>query len=126
MASTDEHQHEHERALEAARDSVQYFPRHEPSHWLRTMADAAALRLSALPGHSRPGTSVIVPLVPLWPPTPQPPVHLCARCGRHAEQRMPAGFRTCGLVATSEHAPGVTLKFAFELCDGCAVKEYGR
>jgi hypothetical protein len=52
--------------LEQARESVQDFPRHEPSHWLRTTAEAA-LRFAAVPGRFRPGLSVIMPLVPTWP-----------------------------------------------------------
>jgi hypothetical protein len=119
------HTDEHQRLLEQAASEVARYPRHEPSHWLRTTAEAAALRLSALPGAWAPGSHPIVPLVPLWPPTAVQPAHLCARCGRSESERTPGAYRQCGMEATSAHHPGVTLRFAFELCRGCAEKEYG-
>ncbi len=106
-----------ELALIAAEQSVTYFPTHEPSAWLRRTAHAAALRLDPL----RPGVNYIVPLVPLWPPSGSKPVHLCSRCAATSESRS-TEFRTCGFVATWGE---VVLKFAFELCEPCAVKEYG-
>ena len=107
----------HELALTAAQESVRFFPTHEPSAWLRRTSQAAALRLDPLV----PGVNYIVPLVPLWPPTAAAPVHLCARCAATSEARS-TEFRTCGFQATSGE---VVPKFAFELFEPCAVKEYG-
>ena len=119
---------QHEDLIAKASESVQHFPRHEPSHWLRTTAEAAALRLAALPGRWNPGLAVIVPLMPVWPP-PSPdrpaPAHLCARCGEWSPVRVRGRFRSCGFDAKSEHHPDVLLRFTFELCNGCGVKEFG-
>jgi len=114
---------DHTAALARARESTRHYPRHEPSAWLRQTAEAAVLRTAAR-APWREGLSLIVPLVPVWPPpSPDrpPPARLCARCGDTSADR----YRTCGLAATSGRVPGVVLKFAFELCDGCAVREYG-
>ncbi len=114
-------------ALARAREETRHYPRHEPSAWLRQTAEAAVLRTAAR-GPWREGLSLIVPLVPVWPP-PEPdrpaPAHLCARCGATSATRVRGRYRTCGLGATSPHLAGVLLKLAFELCDPCAVREYG-
>lgn len=108
--------------------STQHHPRHEPSMWLRHAADAAVARTAAR-GPWPPGRSIIVPLVPLWPP-PTPdrpaPAHLCARCGATSAARVRGRFATCGVTVTSDRVPGVLLKIAFELCTACAAKEYGQ
>ena len=119
----------YEQLIRKARTEVQHFPRHEPSHWLRTTAEAAAPRLAALPGRWNPGTKPIVPLVAVWPP-PSPdrpaPAHLCARCGEWSPVKVRGKFRSCGFDAKSEHHRGVLLRFTFELCTPCAVKEFGQ
>lgn len=119
---------DHTAALARARESTRHYPRHEPSAWLRQTAEAAVLRVAAAGGPWREGLSLIVPLVPVWPPpSPDrpPPARLCARCGDTSPTPVRGRYRTCGLAATSGRVPGVVLKFAFELCDGCAVREYG-
>ncbi len=117
---------DHVAALTRARESTRHYPRHGPSAWLRQTAEAAVLLTAA--GTWREGLSLIVPLVPVWPP-PGPdrpaPTHLCARCGVSSATPVRGRSRTCGLALTSPHLAGVMVKLAFELCDGCAVREYG-
>lgn len=108
--------------------STQHHPRHEPSVWLRHAAEAAVARTAAR-GPWPPGRSIIVPLVPLWPPpsAARPaPAHLCARCGDSSAQRVRGRYFTSGLAVRSDLVPGVLLKLAFELCAECAGREYGR
>ncbi|MEN5075875.1 hypothetical protein ABE437_18810 [Isoptericola cucumis] len=83
----------------------------EPSYWLRTRAQAAALALAA-EGPMRPGRA-IVPLVPYLDTS------RCVRCER------PATFHA-GFEATSDALPGVTLAFTFRLCATHQATEYPR